>query len=110
MEDYRNAYRGGRAEVASYIRGKQLQAAAALNPAVLIWLGKQYLGQRDRRDGAAPRELEIQEGHRTITVRWDDEMERDFQALEQLEREHPLLPSQDDPPDGVTDVGLPDGK
>ena len=41
----------GKARAATSLRRKQWQLAEKGNVTMLIWLGKQYLGQRDRPDG-----------------------------------------------------------
>jgi len=40
----------GAANLRNALRSKQVEVAMAGNVAMLIWLGKQYLGQTDRRD------------------------------------------------------------
>lgn len=44
---FRDAYESGRAHGRMSLRRQQIAAAAAGNPTLLIWLGKQLLGQRD---------------------------------------------------------------
>lgn len=45
--EFREAYSRGRADGKLNLRRKQIAAAETGNPALLIWLGKQWLGQRD---------------------------------------------------------------
>ena len=40
----------GRNSAKASLRGKQFRVAMEGNPALLIWLGKQYLDQRDKTD------------------------------------------------------------
>lgn len=46
-KEFREAIEKGRALGRVSLRRKQMQAAEQGNPAMLIWLGKQLLGQRD---------------------------------------------------------------
>ena len=46
-KDVRAAYDAGRAELCVNLRHWQLEAAKSGNTQMLIWLGKQYLGQSD---------------------------------------------------------------
>ena len=45
--EYREAFERGRSEGCAEISNLQMKAARKGNPAMLIWLGKQHLGQRD---------------------------------------------------------------
>ena len=45
---YREAFEKGRAEGCAEISNLQMKAARKGNPAMLIWLGKQHLGQREQ--------------------------------------------------------------
>lgn len=66
----REALDRGRARLKKSLRRKQLELARKGNVPMLIWLGKQYLGQRDRQDVAhSGEELKIVE--RIITDRTD---------------------------------------
>lgn len=47
------------------IRRQQFKTAAAGNPTMQIWLGKQYLGQRDKQDIDHA-------GGLNINIKWDD--------------------------------------
>lgn len=53
------------------IRQKQIKMALGGNAALLIWLGKQMLGQRDR-DEKPKLETHV-DGKAKIVIRWDDE-------------------------------------
>jgi hypothetical protein len=46
--DFSRAYRKGRALLNASLRRKQIDVAMAGNVTMLIWLGKQHLGQQDR--------------------------------------------------------------
>lgn len=46
-KDIKAAYENGRAELCVNLRHWQLEAAKSGNTQMLIWLGKQYLGQSD---------------------------------------------------------------
>ncbi|GAB4133097.1 MAG: hypothetical protein Kow0040_14910 [Thermogutta sp.] len=60
----------GRARLKESLKRKQVELALSGNTAMLIWLGKQYLDQRDRQDVAhSGEELKIVE--RIITDRTD---------------------------------------
>ncbi len=48
--DFKKAYDEARAEMIISLRSKQVQLAMAGNPTMLIWLGKQFLGQKDRHE------------------------------------------------------------
>lgn len=47
---YQKAKEEGRVNGMINLRNYQMQAAKAKNPTMLIWLGKQYLGQKDRQE------------------------------------------------------------
>jgi len=49
-EEFRAAYDAGRFHTIEVIRRKQIEAASDGNTQMLIWLGKQYLGQSDKQD------------------------------------------------------------
>lgn len=49
-EDIREAYEKGRAQLAVNLRHWQILCAKDGNPNMLIWLGKQYLDQADKRE------------------------------------------------------------
>lgn len=46
--DFRTAYEKGRAQLKTGLRRKQIQVAMTGNVAMLIWLGKQQLGQQEK--------------------------------------------------------------
>ena len=46
--DFRTAYEKGRSLLNSSLRRKQIQVAMSGNVVMLIWLGKQHLGQQDK--------------------------------------------------------------
>ena len=56
----------GREEGKMSLRRKQLSVAMGGNVAMLIWLGKQYLGQRDKKD------IDVSSG---VTLTWDKSLE-----------------------------------
>lgn len=47
-KEYHEAKEAGRQSGLLNLRRYQLEAAKAKNPTMLIWLGKQYLGQKDK--------------------------------------------------------------
>lgn len=49
-EAYQKAKEEGRQSGLLNLRRYQLEAAKAKNPTMLIWLGKQYLGQKDKQE------------------------------------------------------------
>lgn len=51
----------GRSRLCAAIRRWQLRAARRGNVAMLIWLGKQYLGQKDRQEVVGESELQVVE-------------------------------------------------
>lgn len=56
-KDIREAYDKGRAQLAVNLRHWQIECAKSGNPQMLMWLGRQYLDQRDRKeDGSAEEE------------------------------------------------------
>jgi hypothetical protein len=61
--EYRDEYDGATAELKISLRSKQVALAMAGNATMLIWLGKQLLGQRDNLDhaltGAAGGPIEV---------------------------------------------------
>lgn len=64
--------------------GKVLQPGRPPNTRMLVWLGKQYLGQSDRLTAIVDplqRGAEVM-AHDEVVVRWDQEMEATFQVLE----------------------------
>ena len=50
--EYAEAWERGQSHMKVSLRRKQIQLALAGNPTMLIWLGKQILGQRDRWEGS----------------------------------------------------------
>lgn len=50
IERYSDCMNRGRANLASSLKRKQVQIALEGNTTMLIWLGKQYLGQSDKTD------------------------------------------------------------
>lgn len=49
-EELRSAWQAGRARTRAAIRRKQIQEALSGNTAMLIWLGKNLLGQTDKQE------------------------------------------------------------
>lgn len=47
---YRNAWKSAQAELKISLRSKQVQMALAGNVTMLVWLGKQFLGQKDKQE------------------------------------------------------------
>lgn len=66
----REALAAGRARLKSSLKRKQVELALGGNVSMLIWLGKQYLEQRDRQDVThSGEELKVVE--RIVTDRTD---------------------------------------
>jgi hypothetical protein len=71
------------------LRRKQMQLAEQGNPAMLIWLGKQYLGQRDTVDqtigapGGGPAKIEIVRVTARTEIGTDEPAERPGSRLNQ---------------------------
>lgn len=62
--NYADAYKKGAGEIRKSLRRKQIELALKGNPTMLIWLGKQMLGQKDlqrqEHTGAEGKPIEIQ--------------------------------------------------
>lgn len=52
--NYAEAYKKGRAALCESLKRKQVQLALKGDKTMLVWLGKQYLGQKERHEVAAP--------------------------------------------------------
>ena len=52
--NYKETMAWGRSHRDASLRRKQFEIALAGNPTMLIWLGKQYLGQSDKTPGESP--------------------------------------------------------
>lgn len=50
MRNYADAYKRGYAELKQSLRRKQVQMALKGDKTMLVWLGKQYLGQKERNE------------------------------------------------------------
>ena len=55
-KDIRAAYFKGRAQLAVNLRHWQMECAKSGNVNMLIWLGKQFLGQKDKLEESGPTE------------------------------------------------------
>lgn len=64
-KDIHNAWEEGRAELEVNIRHWQIEAAKAGNVQMLIWLGKNILGQTDGK------QAESGGGGTTVVIEWD---------------------------------------
>jgi len=82
-EAFREAMDAGRAEGKTSLRRAQTELARAGNPTMLIWLGKQLLGQRDHVDVEVP----------TIRVNIEDlrsELDRRFDRIADTKQATPV--------------------
>ena len=52
VKKYREAFDAGKEDTKSRLRAVQIQTALSGNVTMMIWLGKQYLGQREPQVGA----------------------------------------------------------
>ncbi len=77
--DFRIAYEKGRAQLKTGLRRKQIQVAMTGSVAMLIWLGKQQLGQQDK----------VIETHRGMDELFDEE--RPVQKFETAEEAREFL-------------------
>ena len=82
---FRDAYISGRAKGAVSLRRHQWKLAVAGNPQMLIWLGKQMLGQKDRNHvdvdfvGDLPA---LDTNDRMLVIPWDDDLQASFDAID----------------------------
>ena len=84
---YGEAWVRGQAQTRRAIREAQLEAAVKdRNPRMLIWLGKQYLGQKNH--DVAPAPIAIEDSDKTISIRWDDELEKEYQEALSMDAEY----------------------
>jgi hypothetical protein len=98
--EFSSAWIAGQSDIRERLRDAQITAAVRdKNPTMLIWLGKQLLNQKDRPDG--PTSIAIRDGDRTVTVRWDSELEDEYQDI--LTEEIDVTPNMPEPK--VLDVG-----
>jgi len=90
--EFRNAFDRGRAHGRVSLRFAQLQTAHAGNPTMLIWLGKQYLGQKTEHTVrlSAEDELPDMEGPRMVHIPWTEDLEREWNAID---AEFPEIPT-----------------
>ena len=59
QRNFDQAIKRGREQGKTSLRRRQYELAMAGNTAMLIWLGKQYLGQADKQEVAVPGELPV---------------------------------------------------
>lgn len=79
---YREAYERGKAIGLISLRRAQFRKALRGNATMQIWLGKQYLGQKQRPDlGSGGVDIDLEEG--TITLRgWSPEAQKRYKEME----------------------------
>jgi hypothetical protein len=76
-EELSGAWVSGQANMHHQLRQAQYKTAVDdRNPTMLIWLGKQYLGQKDK-DAIQPK-ITVDTKDTTISIRWDDELEKEY--------------------------------
>lgn len=82
--EIRRAYTQGRCNVKIALRHSQLKLAHAGNTTMLIWLGKQYLGQKNEHTVqlSAEDELPQMEGPRMVHIPWTEDLEREWNAID----------------------------
>ena len=89
--EFRYAYTKGKSNVQISVRRSQYKLAMTGNVRMQIWLGKQYLGQKDN---PTPKplddELPNMEGPRMIHVPWTEDLEREWNAID---AEFPEIPT-----------------
>ena len=77
IEELSHAWVSGQANMHHQLRQAQYKTAVDdRNPTMLIWLGKQYLGQKDK-DAVQPK-ITVDTKDTTISIRWDDELEKEY--------------------------------
>lgn len=80
QEQLSEAWVSGQANMHQELRTAQYKTAVEdRNPTMLIWMGKQYLGQKDK-DAPQPT-ITVDTKDTTISVRWDDELEKEYADL-----------------------------
>jgi len=82
--ELRQAYLSGRAHAKANLRIAQLRVAFSGNTQMLIWLGKQYLGQKNTPIGGTSAEDELPplEEERVITIPWTKDLEAEWTAID----------------------------
>jgi len=82
--ELRQAYLSGRAHAKANIRIAQLKIALSGNTQMLIWLGKQCLGQKSTPIGGTSAEDELPplEEERVITIPWTKDLEAEWAAID----------------------------
>ncbi len=65
---FREALDKGQADLYTSLRTKQVQLALAGNVTMLIWLGKQYLGQKDKQEHTGADGGPIEHKHEIVLV------------------------------------------
>lgn len=79
-EGLSEAWVSGQANMHHQLREAQYKTAVEdRNPTMLIWLGKQYLGQKDK-DAPQPK-ITVDTKDTTISIRWDDELEKEYAGV-----------------------------
>ena len=88
------AWIAGQALIRRELRHAQLVTAIKdRNPTMLIWMGKQYLGQRDK--DVRPPSITIEDSDKTVTVTWDDELEAEFHDVMAMDAEYEVVSADD---------------
>ena len=72
LERYRDVVHEGWSQMRRSLRRKQLEVAMQGNVGMLIWLGKQYLGQKDKVETALSGKVEHE--HRRVEELTDEEL------------------------------------
>lgn len=90
--ELREAYLAGRAHGKISLRAAQIRTAHAGNPQMQIWLGKQYLGQKNEHLVSISDEdtlPDIDDGVRMVSFPWTPDMEEEMRTIE---AEYPEIP------------------
>jgi DNA-binding protein Fis len=89
----------GQANIRRDLRNAQYKTAVEdRNPTMLIWMGKQFLNQRDKMDG--PSSIEITDADKTVMIRWDDDLEHEYQDILALDEGSEVIDVTPDPDAG----------
>jgi len=84
IEELSSAWVSGQANMHHQLRQAQYKTAVDdRNPTMLIWLGKQYLGQKDK-DAVQPK-ITVDTKDTTISIRWDDELEKEYAEVLEMD-------------------------
>ena len=87
---YREAWVLGQANSLRRIREVELEAAIKdRNPRLLIKFGRLFLGQKSR--DVPPASMTIEDNDGTVYIRWDDDLEKEYQDALAMDVEHDVI-------------------